>query len=423
MWDHVAQMSSATEGRDGAARRVPGWLAAVPSSLTTWGKRLRQAGFLGTTLLLAWEIRIIPLGEDLPGTSSFFRIAMVLLLYVLPRWPCAVALLSIPIVVGEYLTGIHHLSATVLIPMVIAATLIATRPRPLGYVYVVTSVALFTAVFTSDDPIADALSWSLVFLVPCVVGEGARYARTTIERIRHVSAAQLRHQRRVVARELHDTSIHDITALIMALERAKLRGIEDPELLAEIDHAAAMARQSVVSMRGVLNILRAEGEGRFSGTDPRWSEVSSTTHRTLTVSGALGDARQALERAGHVPQVHIEDGVEAALPSSVRLALVRVIQEAAVNMVKYAKPGTSCTLMVERTSSNTSALFINEYDGHRAPDSALSSGLGITGIRERVAVVGGTLTINSENGRWMMRLSIPTIATTSEGQANRALQQ
>lgn len=415
-------MSSATEGRDGAARRVPAWLGAVPSSLTTWGKRLRQAGFLGTTLLLVWEIRIIPLA-DLSVFSHAFRLAMVLLLYALPRWPRTVALLSLPILGGEYLTGIHHLSTTVVVPMVIAAMLIATRPRLLGYLYVITAVALFTAMFASEDPLADALSWSLVFLAPCVVGEGGRYALNTIERIRHVSATQLRHQRRVVARELHDTSIHDITALIMALERAKLRGIEDPELLAEIDHAAAMARQSVVSMRGVLNILRAEGEGRLSTSDPRWPEVSASTDRTLTVSGALGDARQALERAGHAPQVHIEDGVEAALPSSVRLALVRVIQEAAVNMVKYAKPGTSCTLMVERTPSTTSALFINEYDGHRVPDSALSSGLGITGIRERVAVVGGTLNINSENDRWMMRVTIPTIATTSEGQANRALQQ
>ncbi|MEE6280844.1 sensor histidine kinase [Georgenia sp. MJ170] len=415
-------MSSMTGGRDGTAR-LPARLGAVLGSATPWGKRARQAGFVGTTLLLLWEIRITPLA-DLPVWSTAFRLAMVLLLYGLPRWPQAVALLSLPVLVGEYFAGFHHLSTTLVAPMVITAYLIATLPRYRGYLYAIASVGLFTAVYASEQPVADVLSWSAVFLIPCIVGEGARYGLASIERIRHVTAAQLRHQRRIVARELHDTSIHDITSLIMALERAKLRGIEDPELLAEIDHAAAMARQSVVSMRGVLNILREEGDGTARLGDPHAVERQAATDRSVaTVSQALRNAEHALARAGHSPQVHVEDGIEAAMPSSVQLALIRVIQECTVNMVKYAKPGTSCALMVERTATATLALFINEYDGHRVKDTALSSGLGLIGIRERVAVVGGTLSINNDDQRWMVQVAIPTIASTTEGQPNRALQQ
>ncbi|WP_373681266.1 hypothetical protein [Georgenia satyanarayanai] len=55
----------------------------------------------------------------------------------------------------------------------------------------------------------------------------------------------------------------------MALERAKLTGIQDPKVLEEIDHAIAIGRQSVVSMRGVLKILRTEDNSsdRRSGTE------------------------------------------------------------------------------------------------------------------------------------------------------------
>lgn len=398
----------------GGAGFLTAWSRTLPDSRTTWVRRARRVGFIGTTLLLLWEVRIIPVG-DLPTASTLFRLAMVLLLYGVVRWPQAVALASLPILVGEYLAGFQELSATILVPMIVAAVLIATRPRYRGYLYVVTAIVLITAVQPTEQPLEDLVGWSVVYLIPCAFGEGARYALHSIERIRHASEAQLRQQRREVARELHDTSIHDITSLIMALERAKIRGIEDPVLLAEIDHATAMARQSVVSMRGVLNLLRADGArpGHSGGTD----------RSTGTVRKALDDARDSLERAGHAARVLAEDDVEGALPYSVQVALVRVIQECVVNMVKYARPGTPCTIMVERTTTDTRALFINEFDAVRQPDAALSSGLGLTGIRERVAVVGGTLSVQQQDHRWMVRVAIPTIASTSEGQNNRALQQ
>lgn len=419
MWDHEREMSS--EGQE-SRTRAPAWLGAVASSLSTWARRGRQVGFVGTSLLLVWEIRITAMAGQ-PALSSLFRIGMVLVLYGLPRWPQATALLSLPLLVGEYLTGLHHLSITVLVPLVIAAYLVATKPRYRGYLYALACVALITMLPPMTDLMSDIIGWTVVFLVPCVFGEILRHARTTIERIRHVTEEQLRNQRRMVARELHDTSIHDITALIMALERAKLHGVSDPELLAEIDHAAAMARQSVVSMRGVLAILRDEGSTTLS--DARTLTGRPDEPRTaVSVRRALQEAEEALERAGHTPQVHVhaEDGIESTLPSSVELALARVVQECAANMIKYAKPGTSCALMVERTASATNALFINEYDGRRQADAAMSSGLGLIGIKERVAVVGGTVTITTDDERWMVQVSIPLIASTTEGQPSRALQ-
>ncbi|PYF95627.1 hypothetical protein SAMN05216184_1275 [Georgenia satyanarayanai] len=120
--------------------------------------------------------------------------------------------------------------------------------------------------------------------------------------------------------------------------------------------------------------------------------------------------------------MHVEDHVDLPLPFSVRTALVRVIQECTANMAKYARPGAPCTVMIERTDVETRALFLNDAREGAEADSALSSGVGLIGVRERVEAVGGSLVVRHHDGRWIIQASIPTISSMSEGQVERAAQ-
>jgi signal transduction histidine kinase len=143
---------------------------------------------------------------------------------------------------------------------------------------------------------------------------------------------------------------------------------------------------------------------------------------TPTVNRALEDAQESLARAGHDLRVHVEDHIQLPMPFSVRTALVRVIQECTANMAKYASRGTPCTIMVERTETETLALFINDVRDDERLDTALSSGVGLIGARERVEAVGGSLAVRHHDGRWIIQASIPTISSASEGQVERAAQ-
>jgi signal transduction histidine kinase len=403
----------------GTTARAASRLGREPDLKTRWARRARVLLYVGVTVLLGWELYISQV-DDLPTTLTLVQVTAVLLLYGLARWPVIAAALSLPLVVAEVVIGFHPFSLTIVATMLIAGVLIASRPRQIGYLYVLSVVILLTAVQPTDIPLADLVTWLTIFMLPCVVGEAVRSMLKSVDRIQRTSVAQLARQRRDLARELHDTSIHDITSIIMALERAKLTGIRDPKVLEEIDHAIAIGRQSVVSMRGVLKILRTEDSSDHrQGTENVPAAIAAAAP---TLQRALDDARASLERAGHSLQVHVEDHVDLPLPFSVRTALVRVIQECTANMAKYARPGAPCTVMIERTDVETRALFLNDAREGAEADSALSSGVGLIGVRERVEAVGGSLVVRHHDGRWIIQASIPTISSTSEGQVERAAQ-
>lgn len=400
--------------RDSAAR-IASRLGPEPWRHARWAKRARLALYVAATVLLIWELTIIS-EEDSSAGATAARLGAVLSLYLLGHWPAIAAGLSLPMVILELVLGFHDMSLTIIVPITITAVLVATRPRLVGYLYAAATILALTTISRSDFPLADLLTWLAVFALPCVIGELGRYVVSAVRGIQRASAQQLRHQRQELARELHDTSIHDITSMIMALERAKLAGITDPQALDEVDFAIAAGRQSVVSMRGVLKILRS---GALS-SDPTWGVPEAIAAATPDVRRALDEARVVLARAGMTLQDHFEDHLEMPMPLSVRTALVRVIQECTVNMSKYAAPGSTGTVMIERSATETSALFVNEAAPQRRADAVTSSRLGLLGVRERVEALGGSVSIRHHDDRWMIQVSIPTIGTSSEGQVERA---
>ncbi|WP_168202685.1 sensor histidine kinase [Georgenia wutianyii] len=392
-------------------------LGGESGSQTRWAERARIVLYILALALLGWEVYLSHI-QGLTPLQTVVRAAAVLTLVGMPRWPLASAAVSIPFLVVEMWVSVDPVSLMIVVPLLMTGLLVATQVRQFGYAYALLMVGALTSLQRTEQPLADLATWLTVFLIPCLLGEGVRFWRSSVEEIRLASQAQLGRQRRDLARELHDTSIHDITAMIMALERAKLVGLGTPKALEEIDHAIAAGRQSVVSMRGVLKILRSEDTLQTRTPDAIPTVLASTS----TVQRALEDARQTLGRMGHELRVHLEDQIDLPMPLSVRTALVRVIQECTANMVKYAEPGSPCTVMVERTDTETRALFINDVREGGRVDTALSSGVGLIGARERVEAVGGSLAVRHHDGRWIIQALIPTISSASEGQVERAAQ-
>jgi signal transduction histidine kinase len=87
---------------------------------------------------------------------------------------------------------------------------------------------------------------------------------------------------------------------------------------------------------------------------------------------------------------------EERLPGEVETALYRIVQEALTNIVKHAEASRVSILL---TRKDGSALAVVEDDGLGFdPGAARDEGLGLVGMRERMALVGGRLRIESSTG-------------------------
>lgn len=188
-------------------------------------------------------------------------------------------------------------------------------------------------------------------------------------------------ERQRIARELHDDTAQTLAALVLRLQMA--RRSHDPdtkerllrELHDEIHRASA----------GVRRILR--------GLRPP----------LLEESGLVPAVRSHLKSA--LAETDIEHSLEAAdvdhlLSADARLALYRIVQEAVSNVVRHAE---ASTLTVRIGAEDDRVRVEVQDDGvgfdPELPGSARGRGLGIVGILERAAILGGKASVDSRIGK------------------------
>jgi len=182
--------------------------------------------------------------------------------------------------------------------------------------------------------------------------------------------------RRRLARELHDETGQALTSVLLGLRNA-----EDAKSLADARAATAQVRELVVQtlhdVRRLALELRPKTLDDF-GLEPALERL------------ATGFA----EHTGIA--VDLESGLtEARLPSDVETALYRIVQEALTNVVKHAQ-AEHVSIVLTRKDGGVTAVI--EDDGRGFTQDRTGDGLGLVGMRERVALVDGRLTIESTEG-------------------------
>jgi signal transduction histidine kinase len=195
-------------------------------------------------------------------------------------------------------------------------------------------------------------------------------------------------ERAHLAREMHDILAHSLSALALQLAAAQLLATQrgsDPEVIAALDRAHQFARTGIDEARRAVGMLR---EDALPGPE------------------RLENLAVDLQTATGIPcAVHVS-GEKRDLDPDARLAVYRVAQEALSNVRKhasaervrlelgYAPNGTSLT--VEDFSSAPS---VKKPSGQR--------GYGLTGMRERAELLGGTLTAGPTDSGFRVSLWLP----------------
>lgn len=206
------------------------------------------------------------------------------------------------------------------------------------------------------------------------------------------SAAQVKQlataqERSRIAREIHDSLGHSLTALNIQLEGAIKLSKRDPQksqaLLAESKRLGSVALQDV---RQSVAALRDDAPIKES-LQARLNTLVDTLRASSNIS----------------PKLNIQ--LLKPLPQATSMALYRIAQEGITNIVKHAE-ATAVELTLINNEGGTQLLL---RDNGRGFDLAqTSTGFGLQGMRERAQAIGGQLTVNSLPGKGCeLKLTIP----------------
>ncbi|MFI2364619.1 sensor histidine kinase [Promicromonospora sp. NPDC019610] len=184
-------------------------------------------------------------------------------------------------------------------------------------------------------------------------------------------------ERARIARELHDVVAHSMSVIHMQATSApyRLPGA-DPETREEFTAIAAAARGALGEMRQLLGVLRA------TDAEPEKDPAPGLAQ--------LPELVEATGRYGGPVTLVVEEGARRA-PDTVGATVYRIVQEALSNVVRHAR-GASATVRVASDGAALTVTVVNTPGvpgSVERPDDLRRPQLGVTGMRERVAHLGG----------------------------------
>jgi signal transduction histidine kinase len=227
-----------------------------------------------------------------------------------------------------------------------------------------------SAAWPGDVPMPDGAEDSVAQfaeLVAYAIENAETRAELAASRTRLVEAAD--EQRRRVVRDLHDGAQQRLVHAVMTLQLAQAIDGAPPELEQLIAQALEDSRNAVEELR----------------------ELAHGIHPAILTHRGLAAAVEALADRAPVP-VHI-DIPDDRYPPAVESAAYFVAAEALTNVAKYARAATAHVVAAAGVDSLT---LMIEDDG--VGGAELAPGRGLTGLQDRVAAVGGTLTVHSPAG-------------------------
>ena len=262
------------------------------------------------------------------------------------------------------------------------------REMVLGTAFVTVVVAL--GMYVSSAGLADAFGGCVLLLLFVALAAVFRYRAD----LWHRQQREVRNQERVaLARELHDTVAHHVSAIaVQAQAGGVVAGIQ-PEKAAEfLAVIESEASRTLAEMRSMVRVLREEEAVAYS-PPPGVADLP------------------ALARADATPTVEVSlDGSLTRLARPVDTALYRLAQESLTNAVRHARSATRVGIDVRR-EGDAVRLRVSD-DGQTEPGPAPEPGFGLLGMAERAQLLGGSFSAGPRpEGGWLVEAVLPVEAS------------
>ncbi|SHI22630.1 sensor histidine kinase [Streptomyces sp. 3214.6] len=222
-------------------------------------------------------------------------------------------------------------------------------------------------------------------------------------------------ERARIAREIHDVLAHSMSVMVLNAEGGRLMRHVDPAVVDRtLGVISATGREALGELRRLLEVLRtpdadasADGPGPGSGPGPGRATDSIESVGCIESDGSgeslSADLRRLVGRlntSGTRARLDLR-GERGGLPADLTVQTYRIVQEALTNVVKHAPPDAMIHIRVDTGTQGPGRLVRVRVENsagagrgaaaaeHPAP--LLSSGHGLTGMRERTALYGGSV--------------------------------
>ncbi len=232
------------------------------------------------------------------------------------------------------------------------------------------------------------------------VNERQRVEHERRQLLRRIVFAQ-EEERRRIAREMHDQFGQQLTVLGLKLDALKESCGDQAQLCEQIGTLQAIAQRLNCDVDNLV-----------------W-EMRPTALDDLGLETALSSYTQNWSRHIGVPvQLHVSDTDQDRLPLEIETTLYRIAQEALNNVAKHAR-ASSVAVVLERRADHVSLILEDDgigFDAEQAFDPEVK-GLGLIGMRERAALVGGMVELEAQpNGgvTVYVRLPVPPAPETGK---------
>lgn len=239
----------------------------------------------------------------------------------------------------------------------------------------------------------------------CLCGAAVTWACAWVVRRQHQLVVDLRQaqdalaaggaaeERARIAREVHDVIAHSLTVTLLHVSAARLAVRDRPEdAVAALAEAERLGRRSLADVRRAVGLLGPAQDGGAAAPLPSADDI-----------GALvAEYRAAGVQAGLAVTGDVD-----VLSSATSLALYRIAEESLANAVRHA-PGA--TVEVELgVDGGRAVLRIVNGAGPREPppDVGPRPGLGLSGIRQRTELIGGSLQVGPFGTGWRVEVEVP----------------
>ncbi|NLP84986.1 sensor histidine kinase [Microbacterium sp. CFH 90308] len=321
------------------------WLwAAVLAALapTLLWRRTRPLTMLAIAFVVGTGVGLATGGEPQLYTTAYFLI----LLYAVFRWATGRAIL-------------------------------------LGGALVAAGVTL--SFLTGDATLADTIGGIAVAVATGAVALATRARART--RARELDGVRMR-ERAELARDLHDTVAHHVSAIAIQAQAGTAVASTDPDAAARVlRDIEREASRTLHEMRSIVGLLR--------GTDAA----------DLAPTPGLAELRDLARPDVGGPEVAVEiAGAADAVPPAIAAAVFRLAREAVSNARQHARNATRIDL---RVTIDDAGVRLDVHDDGAAAASALP-GHGLAGMRERAALLGGTCSAGpAPGGGWDVIATLP----------------
>lgn len=262
----------------------------------------------------------------------------------------------------------------------------AGREVAIGLAVIVLAGAVGFAVdYTS---VADTVFGSLFLLFPAALGASVRFRGTA--RLRELDQIRLR-EREQLARELHDTVAHHVSAIAIRAQAGRVVAASRPE--AALDALGVIEEEAIrtlAEMRGMVGVLRDRGEA-----------AELVPHR------GIADLQRLARGVGDRPRVEVAlSGDLDDLGAPVGAAVYRIAQESITNAVRHARRATRVDVSV---AGDPDCVRLTVRDDGDAGSTGRSwTGYGLVGMAERAMLLGGTLEAGpGPGGGWTVSAVLP----------------